>query len=232
MVETETLEQLRRVAHERLYPPLTNPNWLILRARRKIFAHWFQTVPGSGLRVLDVGGRLQPYRPLLGDRCSIYTAVDLRRTALVDVIGKAEQLPFADAQFDMVICTQVLEYVPEPRRAVREMYRVLKPGGFAVLSVPSVFPRDSEVEYWRFLRSAVNEVLSDFTKVEVAAEGNSLVGLIRTLAVCAVSFARPAFLAKLLSYTLIPLLNGVGAVLEGVSTDDRFSANFSALARK
>lgn len=232
MSESESLEHVRRLARERLYPRLTSPNWLILRARRKLFAKWFETIPGAGLQVLDVGGRLQPYRPLLRDRCAGYLAVDLRRTPLVNVVGRAEELPFGDARFDIVICTQVLEYVPDPRRAVREMYRVLKPGGFAVLSVPSVFPRDSEVEYWRFLRSAVDEMLSDFAKVEVAAEGNSLVGLVRTLAVCAVSFTRPAFLAKLLSYTLIPLLNGVGVLAEQLSEDDRFAANFSALARK
>jgi SAM-dependent methyltransferase len=48
------------------------------------------------------------------------------------------QLEFADASFDAVICNHVLEHVPDDRRAMREIARVLKPGGWAVLQVPDV----------------------------------------------------------------------------------------------
>jgi len=61
--------------------------------------------------VLDVGGRNQPYRPLLEGRISRYLAVDLRRTTLVNVVGRGEQTPVAGNMFDLVICTLMLEYV-------------------------------------------------------------------------------------------------------------------------
>jgi len=71
--------------------------------------------------VLDIGGRLQPYRLLLRARTKRYVAVDMQITPLVDVRAAAEALPFRDEQFDFAICTQVLEYLPDPGLAVAEI---------------------------------------------------------------------------------------------------------------
>jgi len=46
------------------------------------------------------------------------------------------QIPFADNSFDVIYCSHVLEHVPDDRRAMRELFRVLKPGGWAILQVP------------------------------------------------------------------------------------------------
>jgi SAM-dependent methyltransferase len=234
MPKDETLEQVQKQGRERLYPSLTNPSWLVLRKRRDLFRHWLQSVSGDALSVLDIGGRIQPYRVLLGERCNQYIAVDLQKTELVNVIGEAERLPFADEKFDVVLCTQVLEYIAEPKIAVMQMRRVLKPGGVLLLSAPAVFPQDSAVEYWRFLPGSFKHLLSDFTHVELAPEGNSLIGLIRTINVWMVTFAKPTALVWLLRFTMVPLLNVVGIFLQSVirTTDDRFTANFSVRAQK
>lgn len=50
--------------------------------------------------------------------------------------GSLYQLPFANNTFDLVICSEVLEHLDRDDQAVREIYRVLKPGGSAVFSVP------------------------------------------------------------------------------------------------
>ncbi len=234
MRNTQTLEQVRRESRERLHPALSNPNWLILRKRRLLFLRWLEGAPRDNLSVLDVGGRIQPYRALLAGTCTRYVAVDMRVAPLVDAVGQAEQLPFASEKFDLVFCTQVLEYVPDPQLVINEIHRVLKPGGFLLLSVPAVFPRDSEVEYWRFLPCALRRLLSGFSRIELAPEGNSLIGFIRTTNVCLLLFARPALLGRLLRFSVVPLLNLLGVFLESVipSTDDRFTVNFSALAQK
>src|SRR6266852_7390538 len=145
------LEQVQRESRERLHPSLKNPNWLVLRHRRLIFEAGLDRLLGSALCVLDIGGRLQPYRPLLGTRTKRYVAMDLQMTPLVNVGAAAEALPFRDAQFDFVICTQVFEYLPDPRLAVAEIKRVLRQGGVLFLSAPSVFLRDNDKECWRFL---------------------------------------------------------------------------------
>lgn len=51
--------------------------------------------------------------------------------------ANAERLPFADKQFHRLVCTEVLEHVPDPRKIVSEMTRVAAPGAVLVLSVPN-----------------------------------------------------------------------------------------------
>jgi len=227
-----TLDQVLRDGRSRLHPSLRNPNWLVLRQRRRIFAEGLNRLPESNLSVLDVGGRLQPYRGLLGARARRYLAIDLQITPLVNVAAAAEALPFRDEQFDFVICTQVLEYFPDPRKAVCEMQRVLRKGGLAFVSAPAVFLRDHEKEYWRFLPEGLRYLLCDFESVEVVAEGNSLTGLLRILNVFLVSFARPRFLAAVLQWTIVPCLNVAGFLFERMGSNDALTGNFSVWARK
>ena len=183
--------------------------------------------------VLDVGGRLQPYRELLGKRVKQYVAIDPLLTPLANVGGVAQALPFRAMQFDLVLCTQVLEYLPDPMLAVEEIRRVLRKGGVAFISAPSIFIRDSDKEYWRFLPEGLRYLLRNFQTVEVIPEGNSVTGFFRTLNVFLFSFARPRIFASALTWTLIPLLNVAGSVLERFGgKSDHFAANFSAWVRK
>jgi len=227
------LQQVQRESRARLHPSLRNPNWLILRRRRQIFEAGLDRLPGSDLCVLDIGGRLQPYRPLLGTRAKSYIAVDLLMTPLVNVGAAAEALPFRDVQFDFVICTQVFEYLPDPGLAVAEIKRVLRKGGVLFLSVPSVFLRDNDKECWRFLPEGLRYLLREFETVEVTAEGNSLSGFIRTCNIFLMSFFRPKMLAPVWRWTFVPFLNVAGWMLQklgGQNTD--FTANYSVWARK
>jgi len=67
------------------------------------------------------------------------------------VVGDAAALPFADASFDLVYCRFLLEYLPQPGLAVREMARVLRPGGRLLLQdldgqLVWHYPEDAELE--------------------------------------------------------------------------------------
>lgn len=52
-------------------------------------------------------------------------------------VGIAESLPFTSNQFDHVVCTEVLEHLYEPEKAIAEAYRVLKPGGSYIVTIPT-----------------------------------------------------------------------------------------------
>jgi hypothetical protein len=229
----ETAETVRREARERLHPRITNPSWLVLRARRKLFTEWVARIDGTSLCVLDVGGRIQPYRPLLNGRIRDYCSLDRIVGPSVNVVGRAENLPLADNKFDVVFCTQMLQYVPNPQNVVNEIHRVLRPGGSLLLSAPAVFPRDGNPEYGRFLPSSLQLLLGNFAQVEIAAEGSTISGLLRTINVSLITFS-PRLARSILRYTATPALNGLAWALEGlVRTDnDQLTANFSAFAQK
>ena len=230
----ETLEGVNREGRERLYPSLTNPSRLVLRRRREIFQKWLTKIDGHQLDVLDVGGRIQPYRPLLEGRLRRYLAVDLRRTPLVNVVARGEQIPLADGQFDLVICTQVLQYVAQPSAVIAEIHRVLKPGGCLLLSVPAACPRDADEECWRFLPAVLRQLLFSFSEVEVVPEGSSVVGFFRTINVCLNIFVRYPVLRSVFQWTLCPLVNLSGELMERItgSDNDQFAPNYSAWAHK
>lgn len=64
-----------------------------------------------------------------------YLSADLEsRQAMVQMDITGIQLP--DATFDVVICNHVMEHIPDDQRAMAELYRVLKPGGWAILQTP------------------------------------------------------------------------------------------------
>jgi SAM-dependent methyltransferase len=131
-----------------------------------------------------------------------------------------------------VICTQVMEYLAEPGKAIAEILRVLRRGGHLFLSTPSVFLRNNEKECWRFLPQGLKHLLRDFESVEVIAEGNSLVGFFRTCNVFMTAFFRPKILSPLWQRTFVPLLNLMGWLFGRVGNNTDFSANYSVWARK
>ena len=55
---------------------------------------------------------------------------------LVDLLGSLTDLPLGDDSVDLIVCYHVLEHIPDDRRAMREIARVLRPGGMAILQVP------------------------------------------------------------------------------------------------
>jgi SAM-dependent methyltransferase len=59
------------------------------------------------------------------------------------------EIDAAPDTYDVVLCHRVVEHVPDDRQALRELYRILKPGGIAVISVPISRARQTTIEYGR-----------------------------------------------------------------------------------
>ncbi len=72
-----------------------------------------------------------------------YVTVDLSAPG-VDVHCDITSLDFADNEFDVVVCSHVLEHVRDDRRAMAELHRVLRPGGVAYIQVPYVADRETD----------------------------------------------------------------------------------------
>ena len=102
---------------------------------------------------MDCGAGRSPYTDLLTEQASHVTVVDIEdRSGRVDVIADIQDMPqLSDAAFSSVLCTQVLEHVPSPRRAISEMSRVLAPGGHLILSVPHLSAiHEAPHDYYRY----------------------------------------------------------------------------------
>lgn len=64
-----------------------------------------------------------------------YITTDLN-SPLADVKADICNLPFANNEFDIILCNHVLEHIPDDTKAMQELYRVLKPSGMAILQIP------------------------------------------------------------------------------------------------
>ncbi len=74
-----------------------------------------------------------------------YTSADLYAPH-VDVKADICNLPFADASFDVVFCNHVLEHIDDDAKAMQELYRVLKLGGFGIFQIPQDLNREKTYE--------------------------------------------------------------------------------------
>jgi SAM-dependent methyltransferase len=122
---TKLLESIFR------YNQFHRDEWVAAEARK--------ISPGS--KILDVGAGAGPYRELFA-HCE-YQAQDFGRepgtighyTAL-DYESDILSIPAPDGEFDVILCTEVLEHVPEPMAAIREMARLLRKDGRLLVTAP------------------------------------------------------------------------------------------------
>lgn len=69
-----------------------------------------------------------------------YTTTDLL-SPLADIKADICNLPFEDNKYDAIFCNHVLEHIPDDTKAMQELFRVLKPGGMAILQIPQDLSR-------------------------------------------------------------------------------------------
>jgi SAM-dependent methyltransferase len=108
--------------------------------RERLIKAVIQTwLPAAGKNILH----FSPERHLYGylKETASVTTVDITPGFYIGIdrsitYADATDLPFPDANFDIVIANHILEHIPEDHKAMKEMYRVLRPGGTAVLQVP------------------------------------------------------------------------------------------------
>ena len=131
--------------------------------------------------LLDIGSGRRPYKDYFTN-CSNYVGIDISIDKLPNVVGSVLGLPFKDECFHTVICTEVLEHVPEPGNALAEIYRILKPNGIFYLTVPMSWNLHYEPhDYFRFTKYGLEYLLAErncfeIEKIERIGGGFSLIG--------------------------------------------------------
>ena len=74
-----------------------------------------------------------------------YTTTDLN-SPLADVKADICHLPFDEDTFDVILCNHVLEHIPDDTKAMQELYRVMKPGGWGIFQIPQDLKREQTFE--------------------------------------------------------------------------------------
>ena len=113
-------------------------------------AHWYGTLFAGKKPILDLGpGRCWFTKQNREDIVAVDNAPDLVDHYRLEGIkihpGDAYHIPFAEKSFQGVFCCWLLEHLEDPGRALAEMHRVLRPGGYACVIVPS--PHDMAAFY-------------------------------------------------------------------------------------
>jgi SAM-dependent methyltransferase len=127
-----------------------------------------------GSRILDVGAGDAPYRELFSGHD--YRTSDWSGTFYVpehptDVVAPAHDLPLEDDSLDAVVCTQVLEHVPEPSEVLSEFVRVLRPGGRLIISTPLTwYLHETPHDYYRYTSYGLHHLLEKAGFTEIAVE--------------------------------------------------------------
>ncbi len=111
--------------------------WLYFKNRTRLFS--------DRLKVLHFAPEFCIQRQLDGLRNIEYMSADLDSPwaqSRVDIT----HIPEPDSTYDIVLCSHVLEHVPRDRVAMKEIFRILKPGGWAILQVPVQWDRPNTYE--------------------------------------------------------------------------------------
>lgn len=134
----------------------------------------------SGASVLDAGAGEGAYRRFF-EHCN-YRSVDLAvgeelwNYAHLDYVAPLHDLPIEDNFFDAVLCTQVLEHLEWPRESVREMFRVLKPGGTLYMTVPMAHCEHQQpYDFFRYTSFGIQSICKDagFRNVDIEPFGGN-----------------------------------------------------------
>jgi len=192
-------------------------------------------------KLIDIGCGEKPYlqmaAPFIDDHVGLDRKWMYHDNSNVDIFGTAVDIPVADNQFDTVLCTDVLEHLPEPKAAVAEAFRVLKPGGYGIYTVPLFWHLHEEpYDYYRFTRFGLDYMFKEagFEIIEIKALSGFFAMVGQETAYFLNSLRRGGRRNPL--WWIIPPLNflvqGIAYLLNKIEHCERFSIEYLAVVKK
>jgi SAM-dependent methyltransferase len=204
---TYSPDQLRAIRRSRRHARPTQFDYLHLRLLVRDLEAALAGLGPVG-DALDVWSGARPYDDLLpaGTRL-VALDVEDNPYGVADVVSN-DFLPFPDASFDLVLCIEAFQWVPDPVAAVAEFRRVLRPSGAAVVSVPFAFEYERTFET-RYTEWELRRLFEGWDDVAVSENGGRAVAW----TVLTASLLEPL---RQRAWPLRPLLAGAVAGLNGI----------------
>ena len=136
-----------------------------------------ETLPIQKGNILEVGSRRADGQERYKDIRDFfpeaeYIGLDMQEGNKVDQVGDVHNLLFADNYFDTIICMETFEHVARPWIAIDELYRVLKPEGFLIMTVPFDCPiHEHPHDYYRYTPDGLRVLLRQFILPQIDSFG-------------------------------------------------------------
>ncbi|MBT8185589.1 MAG: class I SAM-dependent methyltransferase [Eudoraea sp.] len=111
--------------------------WLYLKNETNFFS--------APLKVLHFAPEQAFYKRFRKLKHLEYTTIDLY-SPLADIKADICNLPIEDDSYDVVLCNHVLEHIPDDTKAMKELFRIMKPGGWGIFQIPQDINRESTFE--------------------------------------------------------------------------------------
>jgi len=215
---------------------VTHPSYIVVR----IAGHHIQNRASkyfSG-RLIDIGCGTKAKHYLVGEFVREHFGLDhkscLHDQSNINLFGTAYALPFSNNSFDCQLSTAVLEHLEEPSKALHEAYRILKPGGYGLYTLPLTYHFHYEpLDFFLYTKYGLEHLFRSvgFEIVEIDA----LSGFWVTFATLFNHYLQ-RFKLGILKYpinTLIIMNNLIiGRMDRGSLRDERFTWAYLAIVRK
>lgn len=197
--------------------------------------------------LFDVGCGSKPYRKVFAPYVEKHLGLEYSpesgyRKNLADFCGDAMNLPMADESVDTILCTEVLEHIPHPEKAIAEFARILRPNGVIITTAPFFFPIHDSWDFYRYTHDGIATLMKannlEIVKVEPLSGTAVTLALLFNLYWFDLGFMWTKWLYPF-SVVLRPLLlllcfivNVIGGLFEVILPSKQMSFNHLTIARK
>lgn len=209
--------------------------WLPQKYLKRALRYYLPQLTGN---LLDIGCGRKPYENLL-KKIDTYIGIDVSHNEKVDVvIDPSKPYPFDDNYFDCILCTQVLEHIQNLDHTIMEIDRVLKPGGFIIITVPFIYNEHGK-DYHRFSTNGITALFNNYRVIKLDKQGGigSTVGTL-VLNWCD-SFTNFNKFTRIIKVVLLPLwiptclfVNILGLLFDKIDPTRNFYGNVVFVGEK
>jgi ubiquinone/menaquinone biosynthesis C-methylase UbiE len=168
---------------------INNPGAVIENSLRdKLLGNYFNSRKKSGT-LLDLGCGPRPYFNLYASHFDKTLGADLPDSPFpkenIDIYCSATSIPLENNSIDAVLSTEVMHDISEPREMLREVNRILKPGGHIILTTPFVVPTvDGVYDHYRYTEQGLRYLLtSENFEIQSITPVSDVIGAFVTLGV-------------------------------------------------
>lgn len=165
------------------------PSWLVSKIADRMLEKLFKKYARGNL--IDIGCGVKPYAKILKPYIKKHIGVDhvgmIHSISKVDIFADAYNIPVENNEFDTILCTEVIEHLEEPSLCFKEMYRILKHGGYAIITCPFFWHLHEEPrDFYRYTKYGLKYLVkkNKFEVISIESRGGLVLSIFTELAYC------------------------------------------------